>query len=68
MEQACDANPGDRQAKCQELMEPVGVELKREEYVILPRCVSCGLEKLNKAAKDDNFDAILELSRYPIKR
>jgi len=43
-------------------MEPVGVELKGEEYVILHRCVSCGFEKRNKAAKDDNFDAILLLS------
>lgn len=63
-----DVNPGDRQATCQGLMEPVGVELKSGEYAILHRCISCGFEKWNKASKDDNFDAILQLSSRPTKR
>ena len=53
-----DVNPGDRQAVCQGMMEPVGVELKGGEYTILHRCIRCKLEKKNKASKDDNFDAI----------
>lgn len=63
-----DVNPGDRQAACQGLMEPVGVELKGGEYTILHRCTRCGFEKRNKASKDDNFDAILHLSSHPAKR
>ncbi|MEK7186903.1 MAG: RNHCP domain-containing protein [Patescibacteria group bacterium] len=63
-----DVNPGDRRATCQGLMEPVGVEQKGGEYIILHRCILCGFEKRNKAAKDDNFDAILKLSSHPIKQ
>ncbi len=63
-----DVNPGDRQATCQGPMKPVSVETKSGEYIILHRCVSCGFEKRNKAAKDDSFDAILQLSNRPIKR
>lgn len=62
-----DVNPGDRQAACQGLMEPIGVETKGGKYVILHRCVSCGLEKRNKAAKYDNSDTIIKLSSRPIK-
>jgi len=60
-------NPGDRQADCLGLMKPVSVELKGGEYIILHRCVSCGFEKRNKVTKDDNFDAIIQLSSCPIK-
>ncbi|TAL49274.1 RNHCP domain-containing protein [Patescibacteria group bacterium] len=66
-----DVNPGDREARCQGLMEPVGVELKGGEYTILHRCVSCGFEKRNKAAKDDNFTPSFSqppeflISRFP---
>ena len=63
-----DVNPGDRQAECLGLMEPVGVELEGGEYTILHRCISCGFEKRNKMAKNDNFDVILQLSSRPTKR
>ncbi len=60
-----DENPGDRQATCQGLMEPVDIELKGGKYVILHHCTRCGSEKKNGASKDDNFDAILRLSNQP---
>jgi len=62
-----DINPGDRRAKCQGLMEPVGVELKHGEYIIIHRCLSCGIIKRNKASTDDNFDVILQLSSHPVE-
>ena len=62
-----DVNPGDRQATCQGLMEPMGVELKGGEYTIFHRCISCNFEKRNKMSKDDNFDVILQLSSRPVK-
>ena len=63
-----DVNPGDRSAMCQGLMEPVGVETKGGEYIILHRCVMCGFEKRNKSSKDDNFDVLLQISSRPIRR
>jgi hypothetical protein len=55
-------NPGDRQAACQGLMEPVGVETKRGGYIILHRCAVCGFERKNKTLEADNFDAIIQIS------
>lgn len=63
-----DVDPGDRQETCQGLMEPTGIELKGGEYIILHRCSRCGIAKKNKAAKDDNFDAILRLSAHPLRQ
>ncbi len=56
-----DINPGDRQATCHGLMAPVGVEMKGGKYIILHRCLSCGFEKRNQAAQEDNFEVILQL-------
>ena len=61
-----DINPGDRLADCGGLMQPIGVELKSGEYIITHRCVVCGHEKRNKAAEDDDIDAIIELSSRPV--
>lgn len=61
-----DINPGDRAAKCQGLMRPQSVEIKRGEYILSHKCVSCGFGKRNKVSPDDNFDAILNLSSHPI--
>lgn len=61
-----DINPGDRLAKCQGLMEPIGIEVKGGGYVILHRCVICHSIKRNKASSGDNFEAILQLSSHPI--
>ena len=57
-----DINPGDRQAACHGLMEPVEVELINGKYTITHRCILCGYEKRNKTAEDDNFDAIVTVS------
>lgn len=63
-----DINPGDRQANCQGLMMPIGVELKEGEYIILHRCNRCGFEKKNRAAQNDDFNVILQLSTQPIRQ
>lgn len=57
-----DVQPGDREEKCQGMMEPIGVEVKKSKYRILHHCTRCGLERWNKAAKEDDFEAILQLS------
>ncbi len=61
-----DVNPGDRQATCRGLMRPIGVVFKGGECIILHKCVSCGFEKRNKSAPDDDFDAILHLSSHSV--
>ena len=62
-----DVNPGDRQETCRGLMEPVEVDIRGGEYVILHHCISCGFERWNKATKDDNFDIIIQLSSCSYK-
>lgn len=58
-----DVNPGDRQAACRGLMEPIDAALGGDGYMILHRCVACGFEKKNKASNDDDFYVILQLSQ-----
>jgi len=58
-----DINPGDRAAQCRGLMEPVGVETGKKGYLILHRCLVCGVIKKNKSAPEDSFEAILAVMR-----
>jgi uncharacterized Zn finger protein len=60
-----DISPGDRQSTCGGLMEPIQIIKKGREYSILHRCTKCGLEKPNKAVKDDNFQMIVQVSANP---
>jgi len=55
--------PGDRKSVCGGLMEPVGVETKANQYVILHKCQRCGNKTRNKTSENDNFEAILKLSK-----
>lgn len=54
-----DVYPGDRAAVCRALMEPTGTETRGGEYVLVHRCTTCGHEQKNKAAKEDDRDALL---------
>jgi len=53
-----DVNPGDREESCLGMMEPIGLELKKGNMIILHRCLSCHARKKNKTAKDDNPKAL----------
>jgi hypothetical protein len=57
-----DVHPGDRQAECGGLMEPVAVETERDEYRIVHRCLDCGLERRNRAAAGDDFEELLRIA------
>ena len=61
-----DINPGDRQSECLGMMEPVSIEQKRGEFVIIHRCQKCGHEKRNKTAPDDNMDKIIHISSHGV--
>lgn len=59
-----DKNPGDRQEECHGLLEPIEIEISNKKgYVIVYRCKKCGAIRKNKAAKDDNFEMILKISK-----
>ena len=57
-----DINPGDRLCECKGILKPVSIEKgKKDTYKIVYICTSCGMQKRNVAAEDDNFDKILEI-------
>lgn len=58
-----DQNPGDRAEECYGELKPIGLEIdSKKGYVIIHKCMKCGMIRKNKAAKDDNMDLIIELS------
>ena len=57
-----DIFPGDRAEICGGMMEPIRVEKKGKEYTIIHKCQKCGLEKPNKAVKEDNFQMLVQIS------
>lgn len=57
-----DIFPGDRAGECKGMMKPIRIEKKGKEYTIVHKCTKCGLEKLNKAVKSDNFQMIVQIS------
>ncbi|MDP3957784.1 MAG: RNHCP domain-containing protein [bacterium] len=58
-----DIFPGDRAAECGGMMEPVALSHEGKSNKITHRCLACGYEKKNKVAENDNFEALLALSR-----
>lgn len=62
-----DINPGDREATCHGILKPVAIEpFKKGNYKIVYKCEKCGIQKKNIAAKDDNFDLIVQIMSNPV--
>ena len=57
-----DINPGDRQAECRGMMEPIGIEMKEGKYRIRYKCVKCGHEFAVKMGEGDDFSRLVNLS------
>lgn len=57
-----DEHPGDRQAQCGGMMQPVAVDGAPDSYRILHRCRDCGLERWNRSASEDHFEALVALA------
>ena len=53
-----DIFPGDRNATCGGMMEPVEQEMTNRGHDIVYRCMRCHYEHRNKVAHDDNQDLI----------
>jgi len=58
-----DVNPGDRAEKCGGMMQPIKIEMKNGKYFILHKCVKCGFERLNSVRDEDDFDAVVKISK-----
>jgi hypothetical protein len=63
-----DITPGDRAADCGGMMEPVQLEGSSSAYRILHRCETCGGEKWNQAAPEDDFEKLLALASAQLER
>ena len=51
---------------CGGSMEPIGSFQRRKgEYVLVYRCLDCGLERFNRIAAEDDFDLVLALPSLP---
>lgn len=59
-----DINPGDRSNKCMGLLKPIGIEKFKDTYKIIYECTKCHEKHKNIMASDDNYDLIIELSKY----
>ena len=44
------------------MMKPVAAEINHGVYILIQKCQKCGLQKKNKTAAEDNFEALLKLS------
>lgn len=62
-----DNEPGDRQADCGGLMEPITVWIKKNgEWSIVHRCRICGTLNSNRIAADDNPMKLMSLAMKPL--
>lgn len=58
-----DINPGDRSATCGGMMEPVGLEIKSGEKVIIHKCENCNHIKRNRISEKDSPEEIIAISQ-----
>ena len=57
-------SPGDRLSKCKSLMKPIKAEQNgKKGWMIMQECTKCSKKIPNKAATDDNFDEIIQLTQ-----
>jgi len=57
-----DINPGDRKERCQGMMRPIEIDIKKGKYRIVHKCIKCGLKKRNRIADNDDFDVVVKIS------
>lgn len=56
--------PGDRQSTCKNLMKPIkATQDGKKGWMIVHKCTKCDKIIPNKAADDDNFDEIIQLTQ-----
>ncbi len=64
-----DIEPGDREADCGGVMEPVGVWVRKSgEWAIIHRCRRCGHFTSNRVAADDNPMKLMSIAMRPLSQ
>lgn len=62
-----DNVPGDRDADCGGVMEPIAVWVRNNgEWAIIHRCKKCGTLGSNRVAGDDNAAKLMSIAMRPI--
>lgn len=62
-----DIEPGDREADCGGIMEPVAVWVRKHgEWALIHRCRRCGFFSSNRIAADDNPVMLMSIAMKPI--
>jgi hypothetical protein len=62
-----DRSPGDREAECGGLMEPIALWSRRGgEWALIHRCQACGRLSSNRVLADDNAYVLLQLAARPL--
>lgn len=62
-----DDQPGDRQADCGGIMDPVAVWVRKNgEWALVHRCRRCGTLHANRVAGDDNPLKLLSIALSPL--
>ena len=65
--QHLDIEPGDRQANCGGVMDPIAVWVRKNgEWAIIHRCRICGALSSNRIAADDNPMKLMSLAMKPV--
>lgn len=62
-----DVKPGDREADCGGIMEPIAVWVRKSgEWAIIHRCCRCGALSSNRIAADDNPIKLMSIAMKPL--
>ncbi len=62
-----DNEPGDRQANCGGIMEPIAVWVRKNgEWAIIHHCRICGALSFNRVAADDNPIKLMSIAMKPV--
>jgi hypothetical protein len=62
-----DDVPGDRASGCHASMEPIAITVRGDgEWVLIHRCLGCGVLHANRSAADDNPLLLLRLAVKPL--
>ena len=65
--QHLDIEPGDREADCGGVMDPIAVWVRKNgEWAIIHRCRICGALSSNRIAADDNPMKLMSIAMKPI--
>ncbi len=61
-----DEQTGDRSSACGARMEPIAISVRRDEWVLIHRCLGCGMLRANRIAGDDSVPHLLSLAAQPL--